>query len=121
MVDKVRLRIELPNAVMPEMEANGVIIPAVAGDVTILSERAPSVYALDYGMVQLLDANMKPFAKYYISAGVADVAQGEIKLMTGQVLKADEVTKSEAEVKAQNDVFYQMIVDKMDNKTAKYC
>ncbi len=121
MADKVKLIIEMPSAVMPEMEANAVIIPAVAGDVTILSERAPSVFALNYGLVQLLDANLKPTAKYYISSGVADVAQGVIKLMTGRVLKADEITKSEAEAKAQDDVFYQMIVDRMNNKTEKYC
>lgn len=121
MANKVKLMMEMPGMVMPQMEAEGVIIPAVAGDVTILSERAPSVFALDYGMVQLLDANLKPFAKYYISAGVADVAQGVVKLMIGQVLKSDNISKEEAMAKADSDVFYQMIVDKMNNKTAKYC
>ena len=121
MANKVKLTIEMPSMVMPEMQAEAVVIPAAQGDVTILSERAPSVFALNYGLVQLLDANLKPTAKYYISSGVADVAQGVVKLMTGRVLKADEVSKSEAEAKAKDDVFYQMIVDKMNNKTAKYC
>lgn len=121
MANKVKLTIEMPSAVMPSMEADGVIIPAVDGDITILSERAPSVFALNYGLVQLLDANMKPTAKYYVSAGVADVAQGVVKLMTGQVLKSDAITKAEAEAKAKDDVFYQMIVDRMNNKTDKYC
>lgn len=121
MANKVKLTIEMPSAVMPEMEAEGVMIPAIDGDITILSERAPSVFALDYGIVQLLDANMKPFAKYYISSGVADVAQGVVKLMTGCVLKADDISKAEAEEKAKDDVFYQMIVDRMNNKTSKYC
>ena len=121
MANKVKLTIELPGALMPEMQADGVIIPAAKGDITILSERAPSVFALDYGLVQLLDANLKPVAKYYISSGVADVAQGVVKVMTGRVLKADEITKSEAEAKAKDDIFYQMIVDRMNNKTDKYC
>lgn len=121
MADKVKLMIEILGSSGLELEADGVVIPAVGGDITILSERAPSIFATDFGMIKLLDKNMAVKDSYYVASGVADVAQGVIKLLTGKVLKADEITKKEAEEKASGDVFYQMIVDKLNNKTDKYC
>ena len=72
MIEKVKLRIETPDSNCLELEANGVIIPAAQGDITILSERAPSVFSLDYGVVQLLNADLKVKDKYYITSGAAD-------------------------------------------------
>lgn len=121
MIEKVKLRIETPDSNCLELEANGVIIPAAQGDITILSERAPSVFSLDYGVVQLLNADLKVKDKYYITSGAADVANGVIKLMTGRILHADKISKDEALAKAESDVFYRMIADKLENKTEKYC
>lgn len=121
MSDKVKLIVEILGSSGLELEADAVIIPALNGDVTILSERAPSIFATDFGMIKLLDKNMMVKDSYYVSSGVADVAQGVVKLLTGKVLKADEITKAEAEAKAKDDVFYHMIVDRMNNKTDKYC
>lgn len=121
MADKVKLIIEILGSGVMELEADGVVIPAIGGDITVLSERAPSIFATDFGMIKLLDKNLQSKESYYVSSGVADVAQGVLKLLTGKVLKSDEITKSEAEAKAQDDAFYRMIVDRMNNKTDKYC
>ena len=121
MADKVKLIIEILGSGVMELEADGVVIPAIGGDITILSERAPSIFATDFGMIKLLDKNLQAKESYYVSSGVADVAQGTIKLLTGKVVKADEITKAEASAKANEDIFYQMVVDRLDNKTDKYC
>ncbi|MBQ9235429.1 MAG: hypothetical protein IJ184_03075 [Alphaproteobacteria bacterium] len=120
MSNKIKLQLELMSEGVTELEADGVVIPAVAGDITILSERAPSVFATDFGVVKLLDSNMQVKDSWYVSAGVADAAQGVVKLLVGRAVKTSDITKDEAAKLAASDVFYRMIEDKLAGKTESY-
>ena len=126
MENKVRLIIELPNKVLAEVSAESIIIPAKKGDVTILSERAPSVFATDFGLVQLLDGAARTTERYFVAAGVADTAQGLIRLMAPMAVVAKDISIDEARKKALEEadeskkMFYRMIADKLENKTGSY-
>ncbi|MDD7312863.1 MAG: hypothetical protein PUH03_00705 [bacterium] len=126
MENKVRLIIELPNKVLAEVAAESIIIPAKKGDVTILSERAPSVFATDFGQVQLLDGAARTTERYFVAAGVADTAQGLIRLMTPMAVAAKDISVDEALKRASDEtdeakkMFYRMIADKLENKTGNY-
>ncbi|MFR8207347.1 MAG: hypothetical protein ACLU99_14380 [Alphaproteobacteria bacterium] len=54
MANEVHLTIALPSQVFLETEVASVLLPAVRADVNILPERAPSVFTLDYGVLQIL-------------------------------------------------------------------
>ena len=123
---KVKLVIELPDKVLKEKEAAGVIIPARRGDITILSQRAPSVFVTDYGMIQLLDDTGKAVQKIFVTAGMADMADGKLHLLTSRILESDEISAEEAlkrSLEADNEsdkLFYQMIGDRLKNKRLSY-
>jgi F0F1-type ATP synthase epsilon subunit len=126
MSNKVKLIIEFPDKVMPAVEAESVIIPAKKGDVTILSERAPSVFMTDFGVVQLLDDKAQPSERYFVSAGVADVAEATIHLMVSQAIAWGKITADEAQQRLQitenkaDKMYYQMILDKLAHKNVRY-
>ncbi len=117
MKSNVEIVIELPNKVFLSTEASGVIIPSKKGDVMILSEKAPNVFILDLGSVQLLDVSSNVVEKYYIASGSADIASGKLKILTPMALSAKDMTLDKAKALvdgAKNEfhkLFYQMIVD----------
>ena len=117
MKDNVELVIEMPNKIFLNTEAAGVVIPSKKGDAMILSERAPSVFVLDLGAVQLLDASSNVMEKYYVASGSADMSLGKLRILTPMVVSAKDMTLDKAKAmvdSAKNEfhkLFYQMIID----------
>ena len=126
MDDKVKLTIELPDKVLKQEEAYGVIIPAKGGDITILSQRAPSVFVTDFGAVRLIDEAGKERKKYFVSAGMADVAAGVLHLLASKVEEAEGLSlqevihRKEAALADDEKMFYQMVEDQLQNKRGHY-
>ena len=117
MVNQVELTIALPSQIYLEQKADSVLLPAVRADVNILPERAPSVFVLDYGVLQILGRDGQPKARYFIKSGMADIANDKCRVMTSFILPYEEMTphlakKKLEEVDNEDDrLFYEMILD----------
>ena len=74
MTTEFDLNIELPTRNFLSTKAQGVILPAVRADVEVLPDRAPSVFVLVDGVLQVLSARGEVLNKYFVYSGVADVA-----------------------------------------------
>lgn len=126
MSNEVRLTIELPTGIFLEKNVPGVILPAVRAPIEILPDRAPSVFVLDYGVVQVTGRGMDTREKYFIYSGMADVAENHCKVMTQAVVAASEVnvnTARELAEKARDEnerLFYEMIVDHLRGVRRRY-
>ena len=66
MSNELKLTIELPTGVFLEKEVSGVIIPAVRAPVEILPERAPSVFVLDFGVLEIVGRGNLQKEKFFI-------------------------------------------------------
>ena len=117
MDNEIKLSLTIPSKVYLEEKVANVIIPAVRADVDILPNRAPSVFVLDFGVLQILDKNGSVKKRYFIQSGVADIADNNCRVMTQGVVPYDEMTphvakqKVEAAENEQERLFYQMILD----------
>lgn len=117
MANQVELSIALPSHVYLEQKVDSVLLPAVRADVDILPDRAPSVFILDYGVVQILGRDGQPKARYFIKSGVADIANDQCRVMTSFILPFDDITphlakKKLEEVDDEDDkLFYEMVLD----------
>ena len=117
MVNQVELTIALPSQIYLEQKADSVLLPAVRADVNILPERAPSVFVLDYGVLQIFGRDGQPKARYFIKSGMADIANDKCRVMTSFILPYEEMTphlakKKLEEVNNEDDrLFYEMILD----------
>ena len=126
MSNDVKLTIELPTGIFLEKNVPGVLLPAVRAPIEVLPERAPSVFVLDYGVIEVTGRGADTKEKYFIYPGMADVAQNHCKIMTQAVVAASSVNVNSAKELAENakdDVerlFYQMIVDHLRGVRKRY-
>ncbi len=117
MNNELKLSIILPAKVYLEEKVASVIIPAVRAEVDILPDRAPSVFVLDFGVLQILDRNGTLKKRYFIQSGVAEVADNHCKVMTQGCVPYDSITPAIAKKKveeAENEqgrLFFSMILD----------
>ncbi len=117
MANEVHLTIALPSQVFLETEVASVLLPAVRADVNILPERAPSVFTLDYGVLQILGRDGNPKERYFIKSGSASIADNKCMVLTSHIIPYDSITpyeaKKQVEVADNEDdrLFYQMILD----------
>ena len=74
---EIDLSIILPARTYLQEKVASVIIPAIRADIDILPDRAPSVFALDFGMLQILNANGSVKDSYFIHSGMAQVVANE--------------------------------------------
>lgn len=126
MENQVELSIVLPSGEYLKENAASVLLPAVRADVDILPERAPSIFVLDYGVLQILNADGTPKKRYFIKSGTADVAANKCLVMTSEVVPFDDVSATVAQQKlenADNDddrLFYQMILNQQKGIRRRY-
>lgn len=126
MTTEFDLTIELPTRTFLHTKAQGVILPAVRADVEILPDRAPSVFVLDYGLLQILSSKGEVLDKYFIYSGLADVAQDKCKVMTQDIVPFSDISISSAKEKAaaardENErLFYSMIVNYLVGTRKRY-
>lgn len=117
MQNEITLTIALPSKTYLSKKVASVILPAVRADVDILPNRAPSVFMLDYGLLQILDRFGSVTESYFLKLGVADIAQNNCHVMTQYVIPYEKINPSEAKKKAEaatdedDKLFFQMILD----------
>lgn len=117
MAYEIRLKISTPSKVYLETEAASVIIPAVRADINILPRRAPSVFVLDFGVLQILDRSGAVSDRYFIQSGMAEVADNQCHVMTQGIIPYEDITFDEAKKRIetahdeQGRLFFQMILD----------
>ena len=123
---ELNLKIVLPSRTFLEEKVASVIIPAVRADVNILPDRAPSVFALDFGVVRVLNPNGSIKADYFVHSGMAEVVDNNCDIMVQGVAVAAELNVAEAKKRLekaetpQMQLFYQMILDHQRNVRRRY-
>lgn len=116
---EILFRISRPYKVYSTQKVAAVVIPAVKGDVTILPERAPTMFLLRNGIVQILDNHLKPLEKYFVKGGLADVARNRCAISAEKVFSVDTIDIAKAERKRddamhnEDKAFYQMVIDEL--------
>lgn len=117
MDNEIKLSLIIPSKVYLEEKVASVILPAVRADVNILPDRAPSVFVLDFGVIQILGRNGEVKKRYFIHSGVAEIAEDTCKVMTQNVVPYDDMTPHSAKQlietadNEQDRLFYQMVLD----------
>lgn len=126
MVSKVELSIVLPLKTYVTRSVSSALIPAIHADVDILPDRAPSIFVLDYGLVQLADEMGETKERYFIKSGIADVSDNKCRIMTSFAIPFNEITadlakqKAEAAEKDDDKLFYEMIGDYLNGVRRRY-
>ena len=113
----VVLKIMRPVSQFSEVKAEKIIVPAAAGDLTVLPDRAPTYLLLRNGQVKALDADNRVVKRFFVQGGVADIAQDVCRVESEIVHAYDDMTLEEAkqcyEKAATDEIkdYYKVIID----------
>lgn len=116
---EILFRISRPYKIYSTQKVAALVIPALKGDITILPERAPTMFLLRDGIVQILDAQLKPKEKYFVKGGLADVARNRCAISAEKVFSVDTIDIPKAERKRdaalhdEDKAFYQMVINEL--------
>ena len=123
---EINLSIILPARTYLEEKVASVILPAIRADVDVLPDRAPSVFALDFGLVKLFNENGTVKNSYFIQPGMAEIADNDCRIMTQGVIPEAEMRVADAKKKLaeaeseQMKLFYQMVIDYQRGARRRY-
>lgn len=113
----ISVEIALPYKALKAVNADKVVIPVEDGDsVTILDERAPTVFMLKAGLLQILNNENKLIEQYFISNGICNYANKKCTIAVNDVRNTN-ITIAEAEKHleatniADEKEFYTAIID----------
>jgi F0F1-type ATP synthase epsilon subunit len=123
----ISVDIALPYKAMKTIKADKVVIPVESGDsITILDERAPTVFMLKAGLLQILNSDNKLIEQYFISNGICNYAEKKCTIAVNNInddnITIDEATKLfETSELAEDKEFYSSIIDCIKlNKANQY-
>lgn len=115
--NEILFRLSRPFKISRTATVDRVQLPVVGGSVTVLPDRAPTLFLLADGLLQVLDKEGKPLERYFIKGGVADVARNRCAVSTEKVVAFDKIDlpraaeKRDEAILPDDKAFYQMIVD----------
>ena len=115
--NEILFRLSRPFKISRTAAVDRVQLPVAGGSVTVLPDRAPTLFLLADGLLQVLDKEGKPPERYFIKGGVADVARNRCAVSTEKVVAFDKIDlpraaeKRDEAILPDDKVFYQMIVD----------
>ncbi len=122
MLKEILFRISRPYKVFSTKKVAAVQIPAANGDVTILPDRAPTLFLLRNGVVKLLDNQLKPVERYFIKGGLADVARNRCAISSEKVFSVDGADLARAKEKRdqalheEDRIFYEFVVQTIEQE-----
>lgn len=115
--NEILFRLSRPFKISRTAAVDRVQLPVAGGSVTVLPDRAPTLFLLADGLLQVLDKEGKPLERYFIKGGGADVARNRCAVSTEKVVAFDKIDlpraaeKRDEAILPDDKVFYQMIVD----------
>ena len=115
--NEILFRLSRPFKISRTAAVDRVQLPVAGGSVTVLPDRAPTLFLLADGLLKVLDKEGKPLERYFIKRGVADVARNRCAVSTEKVVAFDKIDlpraaeKRDEAILPDDKVFYQMIVD----------
>lgn len=121
MTDTIKIHISTPDGSFKEATVAKIQLPARDGIITILSQRAPSIFALDAGMINILDNDSKAIETFFINSGFADYANGFCKVLVEKVInKKDLKIDDIKEMLSKDDLpfreFYEFIFEELNKE-----
>ena len=120
---EILFRISRPYKVFNTKTVAALQLPAVAGDVTILPDRAPTIFLLRDGIVRVLDNQLKVIESYFVKGGIADIARDRCAVSCEKVFCVDGITLERAKEKRDSALheedkkFYEYVVSVLEQKS----
>ena len=109
----INLKIYIPEKIVLNQDVYRAVLAFDNKTITVMNKRAPTIVALDMGIMQILNENNDIIDEYYLSGGIADIKENSCIILTEAALrKSDLDLEKIIEMNNQfRNPFYSWLID----------
>lgn len=121
-MSEIIFRISRPYKIYSTKKVAALQLPSVNGDITLLPDRAPTMFLLRNGIVRVLDRQLNVLESYFVKGGVADFARNRCAISSEKVFGIDKISLERAKEKMsqaiheEDRIFYEYVVRELEQK-----
>lgn len=119
MTAKIDLIIRMPEKITLDEKVYRVVLPYDDKRLTVIEDRAPTLMALDFGVLQILNEKNEVKSEWFIAGGIADIKENTCVILTEAVCNKNEIDLDKARELYQNfaNPFFEWIVKYFERNT----
>lgn len=92
MAKNITLTVFMPERRVLEKQVYRIVLPCNGKTLTIIDERAPTLLALDMGLMKILDEDNNTCEEYYVADGAVDIHDNSCTILTESVFNKNDLT-----------------------------
>ena len=114
----IALKIYMPERVVLDKPVYRVVLPNNEMPLTVIEGRAPTLMAMDMGVIKILDDNNQTIEEYLIAGGSADIKEDTCEILTEAAFNKAELTLEQVrEMNAEfPNPFYRWLVKEFEKE-----
>lgn len=118
MAQDIELKIYMPEKLVVDERIYRVVLPFAGKTLTVIKDRAPTLFALDMGIIKILDEQDNVIDEYFVADGSVDIKDNTCTILTESAIHRQELNLEKArELYAEfNNFFYEWLVKYFENK-----
>ena len=96
MAQDIELKIYIPEKCMVDTRVYRVVLPTDGKTLTVIKDRAPTLLALDMGIIKILDENDNVTDEYFVADGSVDIKDNMCTILTESVFNRKDLSLEKA-------------------------
>lgn len=118
MAKNIKLTIYMPERRVLETQVYRVILPCANKTLTVIEDRAPTLLALDMGVIKILDESNNVTDEYFVADGAVDIKENTCTILTESVFAKKDMSLERARELYDefHNPFYQWLISVLENK-----
>jgi len=119
MAKDVKLIIYMPERRVVEKDVYRVVLPTDGKTLTVIKDRAPTLLALDMGIIKILDESNEVVEEYFVADGAVDIKNNTCTILTESAINRQELNLEKARELYEefHNFFYEWLVKYFENKS----
>lgn len=116
----VQLKIYMPEKPVLDKKVYRVVLPTDEKTLTVIKDRAPTLLALDYGVVRILDESDNAVEEYFVAGGAVDIKENTCTILTESAINRKDLNLEKArEMYSEfHNPFYEWLVKVFEENKA---
>jgi len=107
----IKYKLVQPDKIIKSGETWGVVLPTGEINQTVISGQTPSILKTDNGMLRILNEHGQIIERYFISSGVATVADDLCVVASEHIINVNDIDVATAA--SCDDDFHQMVAEEL--------
>lgn len=118
MAKNITLTIYMPEKRVLEKQVYRVVLPYADKTLTVIEDRAPTLLALDMGIIKILNENDEVIDEYFVADGAVDIKENTCTILTESAFAKKDLSLEKAQelYNEFHNPFYEWLINYLSQK-----